>query len=88
MAEAKHTPGPWLLIGDQVCGGVGIEPCVVAEPLGDTPEQATANGHLIAAAPDLLEALKTIARGNALVAFHGEIAQNIARAALFEAGEA
>lgn len=70
MSETKHTPGPWAyqakpgpreltfkrrhwVIGSTVTGhGVGIA-------FGDGPgEPDDANARLIAAAPDMLEALK------------------------------
>lgn len=63
MSETKHTPGPWHT------GGKG-DSIIYADCLGYTVANATtyhkhidgdtmkANAHLIAAAPDLLEALK------------------------------
>lgn len=64
----KHTPGPWRVEyfkwvrseanGEQVCSGLG------EIKYGRTNEEiellAGANARLIAAAPDLLEACKTI----------------------------
>lgn len=53
---SKHTPGPWtaqpngaIWVGDTL-----ISVCAIA------PEEATANANLIAAAPDLLEALQLV----------------------------
>lgn len=62
MSEAKHTPGPWESRSIKegaptrmVCGPLAdLAPCVVV----DTPEDAA----LIAAAPDLLCALKELLR--------------------------
>lgn len=65
---AKHTPGPWplkstgdgkrILVGDGLVEGPGGYE--VAEVYSDDcpSEVAWANAHLIAAAPDLLAALK------------------------------
>lgn len=74
MAEVSHTPGPWRLhinFPDRiVAGGVGINHRFVADCrcLSGSPvyrehftppqEEALANARLIAAAPDLYEALK------------------------------
>lgn len=58
MSETKHTPGPWhvykghgLYVDSSSAGSV----CKVAEKRAS--EQQVANAHLIAAAPDMLEAL-------------------------------
>lgn len=65
MADAKHSPGPWKSHPIEKSHGLPYVP-VAAETLiarvyskhfGDD-EQAAANGHLIAAAPELLEALQ------------------------------
>ena len=54
----KHTKGPWVIQGDDIVvdgftiGGVNIED---AEK---RPEEAKANLQLMAAAPDMLEALE------------------------------
>ena len=64
--QPKHTPGPWFA---KRTGGVGYfewyvgrdgENYPIAEDIADpmTRDQSEANAHLIAAAPDLLEALK------------------------------
>ena len=73
MSEAKHTPGPWDAIGNLVRSpmhqpeglprGVQIVECRDGYFLPHT-EEAKANARLIAAAPELLEALKKRA-GNA-----------------------
>jgi hypothetical protein len=70
MIKAKHTPGPWLAIGNTICTDRkdeiaeiirygawygGNTPYGAANPIGD------ANAQLIAAAPDLLLALEAIA---------------------------
>ena len=71
--KAKHTPGPWRSDGRIVGWWGGEQPAVrVAFSEGNMsspvamcdprvgPEECLANAHLIAAAPDLLEALKTL----------------------------
>ena len=62
----KHTNGPWLITtidGDDclmVGGGDGSD--VVADIRTDRPEdEVEANAHLIASAPEMLEALKKLA---------------------------
>ena len=74
MSEAKHTPGPWSVphfAQDEVgcdcayvlCDGVMGAVCTITvSKEGDDPpiEQAKANARLIAAAPDLLAALKRV----------------------------
>lgn len=78
MSEAKHTPGPWALDhGDDVeRGHVGISSkshSLLAQVVwkfedDDRSPRCEANAHLIAAAPDLLAALK-----NLLARFESEI---------------
>lgn len=69
MTDYKHTPAPWRYASK--CGEVQAEAgesksttyATVAElyrPWGVDVEQMHANGHLIAAAPDMLEALEEI----------------------------
>lgn len=65
MSEAKHTPGPWRVGkgGPNMCPTVGTEKglMVAMVAYGDGhPTQA--NARLIAAAPDLLEALEGMER--------------------------
>jgi hypothetical protein len=62
MSENKYTPGPWesvrhsnSLIGIRQKGS-GDDLCQVVQPAGRREQKA--NAHLIAAAPELLEALK------------------------------
>ena len=67
MADAKHTPGPWELArNDQHAGSIAtlygceggyIEVWTTKWPAGVNQE---ANARLIAAAPELLEALQSI----------------------------
>jgi len=67
---SQHTPGPWSVIGSgagqtQVCGRRNGQICEIASYLYDEtnePEldELEANARLIAAAPELLEALKEL----------------------------
>lgn len=68
-AQARHTPGPWdVFEGDQATDRPGINGAGMSIVIygteeddagvnGRTREEATANAHLIAAAPDLLAEL-------------------------------
>lgn len=62
--NTRHTPGPWVpnpLMLDQICT-YGGEPTVVAYAYRDMPADIViANANLIAAAPELLAALKNLA---------------------------
>lgn len=62
MNEAKHTPAPWIAKGTRVTSENGkwfnIE-------FTTSLEEAYANARLVAAAPELLEALKNIERAAA-----------------------
>jgi hypothetical protein len=60
--KAQHTPGPWeTAVNDEgqwdVCDAGGGD---LLADLSDCPENAEANARLIAAAPELLAALKAI----------------------------
>lgn len=61
--RAKHTPGPWnfgMKSGDSeiiVAGGVALAEVF---PTDCTEEEFEANAQLIKAAPELLEALKSL----------------------------
>ena len=66
MAEVKHTPGPWVVIADESAAQVKGFPCIESDGYtvvglegmyGDI-ETDFANARLIAAAPDMLEALQ------------------------------
>lgn len=60
--RAKHTPGPWALDsngpGHEVVLARGGRHAVAAVQGTDDHQENLANGHLMAAAPDLLVALK------------------------------
>ena len=59
--QAKHTPGPWLASGDADANIVTVEAkdkgYTTVCRLGYSTPTREANARLIAAAPDLLEAL-------------------------------
>jgi hypothetical protein len=58
---AGHTPGPWSTDGLQICCDTGIH--IIAECSEWLPEfrdERRANARLIAAAPELLEALQRL----------------------------
>lgn len=66
MANTQHTPGPWEIEG-QFDDELGVEIvnrgeeryiCEVAPFTEEWTDEEIANAHLIAAAPDLLEACK------------------------------
>jgi|APGre2960657404_1045060.scaffolds.fasta_scaffold224037_2 hypothetical protein len=53
----QHTPGPWF------AHNIGLGPNgegPFTYPLGNDPDKAAANARLIAAAPDMLAALKAL----------------------------
>jgi hypothetical protein len=56
--EARHTPGAWYVSGNYVQSVKRDTDGYICEPEGLTKEEAQANAALIAAAPELLEALK------------------------------
>lgn len=74
MSKAKHTAGPWAAFkragkydGYNIHGGAGARETVIAVVKGSTgvtmtsmDEEEAANASLIAAGPELLEALKEI----------------------------
>ena len=59
----SHTPGPWAVNCNRVYGSIGSGAATgIADMLGNCGSTTTveANAHLIAAAPELLEALKNL----------------------------
>lgn len=90
--RAAHTPGPWIRGARllDVCAGASVVAtvaCASSHPA--TEEQAHANARLIAAAPDLLAALETIANsepmdGDSFVCDFDTL-QSVARAAIRKA---
>lgn len=55
--EAKHTPGPWAWDGDILTAGKSGRHLLYMEEAPGLRNEAAANLHLIAAAPELFEAL-------------------------------
>ena len=62
MTTTTHTPGPWTVDGNEIFGPQDSGVIVARLPewgiLADGPDPAAHNARLIAAAPDLLEALQ------------------------------
>ncbi len=103
---SKHTPGPWMANewrasenGEEVARGWEIVKDGYLLPMADCDsenyEESTANARLIAAAPDLLEALQRISLAKPDQLDHSidvaiiERCANVARAAIAKAtGEA
>ena len=59
----KHTPGPWNVIGNIICTNKGTTVAVIQHVWSDDKETSS-NGRLIAAAPELLEALERLLRAD------------------------
>ena len=83
----KHTPGPWAIYVNAPSDVVirkmskdGYELCAIARV-----SSGYANAHLIAAAPELLEALQKIAGNTYDEWTNGAEAARIARAAIAKA---
>jgi hypothetical protein len=89
MKTDNHTPGPWHLAESPTFVMDGIHcVCEIAHPddFSDPSPNAKANARLIAAAPDLLEALEKIASSDG--SLHGTCVRDlkeIARAAINKA---
>lgn len=73
MSRAQHTPGPWFLHSDGTIRVQQERPGAYAEPLcyaspwreesyqgDDATDETMANGRLMAAAPELLDALRNL----------------------------
>lgn len=59
--SAKHTPGPWTVMGDVIVG----QPTYIVAGIynlraSNSEQEEQANAALIAAAPELLEALENL----------------------------
>jgi hypothetical protein len=57
MSMSKHTPGPWRPVTDGISHWVEIDG-IIAMVMNCRHKQAQSKAALIAAAPELLEALK------------------------------
>lgn len=99
MSEAKHTPGPWKCVtgnAEREFNQVSIRPknwvaglpanFAIAKVNAPGFEFGYANAHLIAAAPDLLEALQEIVGYMEAAGF--DVSLDAARAAIAKAGGA
>ena len=53
---SEHTPGPWKVVGLSVISDSGI----ICNPPSGPIDELEANARLIAAAPDMLEALEAM----------------------------
>lgn len=77
MSAAKHTPGPWVYAADTTCPRAKVTTVAVCADFviglacdipggnyrdGDPSGDPEADARLIAAAPELLEALKGVVR--------------------------
>lgn len=64
--SAKHTPGPWINVGHEIVGPVNSGVLVARIPdwglLSHIEDPRWANGRLIAAAPELLDALQSFVK--------------------------
>lgn len=56
----QHTPGPWEINGDQYVESLSLDTPLSICMLADCGEATESNGALIAAAPDLLDALRDL----------------------------
>lgn len=65
MANAKHTPGPWELLGLDIVSDPGVIATTPTPQRGGVFDRE-GNARLIAAAPELLEALKALHEDYAL----------------------
>jgi hypothetical protein len=70
----KHTPGPWIIDRshkvDRDGTTIWADDVIIADCVPDQHENHKANAHLIAAAPDLLEAMKELFKQCAMTHKH------------------
>lgn len=90
--KAQHTPGPWENDGGTIRSSCGVSVASVlnvAWPLGRKPENPEANARIIAAAPELLEALiELLEDANNYAAdgiYHSPLTRSKARVAIAKA---
>jgi predicted DNA-binding transcriptional regulator AlpA len=86
--NATPTPGPWCFDTKRgaIATSAGESVAVVCFHGADSMAQENANGHLIAAAPDLLAALRELLADAVRSGLDGRPAVLLARAALLLAG--
>lgn len=78
---AGHTPGPWSVFDDEVVADrTDRHICTVALEDGINPTEWQANLHVIAAAPELLEACLRVAARAADALSSGSLSPNDIRA--------
>lgn len=88
MTETKHTPGPWTVSKSGVSVDAGPTGPRIRQERGAPDEELRANASLIAAAPDLLAAVKAlliVAEHGECEAMHPDEADHMARAAIAKA---
>lgn len=92
---SAHTPGPWVHVENDdeydVKHGIGSDRTVATVRTGGDMQRVEANARLIAAAPELLEALKELVRVAVINSGRGRdeegfAAFRAARAAIAKAG--
>lgn len=99
MSAPSFTPGPWVVLGNSV-GGPAIytadgKSCIASVRTvggvhvgGPQHPETDANAHLLAAAPDLLEALQMFARYEAEAERGDDVSMMITYAELRKAAHA
>jgi len=86
--NTKHTPGPWAVVSswdDYMVEGPNKEEIIFQDGPYQTPSIKEANARLIAAAPDLFEALKHMVEVCPAIDPNGEEAHIKACAAIAKA---
>ena len=84
MTKSKHTPGPWVIREtDEYSEKLSIQTDEYYVALVDFSHDQTANARLIAAAPDMMEALESMLMARDTV--EREEARREARAAIAKA---
>lgn len=78
-SAGKHTPGPWAAGNERVLGPGGKKLFECYSKLR-TMQECQANAHLIAAAPDMLAALRLVERSHPTSKHIGVIRAAIAKA--------
>jgi len=81
--ETKHTPGPWKIVRDasDFIQGVEVDSGWICDTQFNSIPSCEANAKLIAAAPDLLEALQEVIK----ISDRNHIAWDKAKAAIQKA---
>ena len=81
MSDTKHTPGPWMESSFEVwspLNGKRFGKVVANLRRAEAPDdEARANAHLIAAAPELLEALEAVLRFDRSESIPGEYKHDV-----------